>query len=69
MAQPQMLYSGGALLTNESPMVGSLNQPIIYTVSNPFSYTFNTIQLHPPSVQVMQPFAIINYVLPYIPQQ
>jgi hypothetical protein len=43
------------------------SSPILYQM-NPFSFTFSTIQINPPNLQVMQPFAVINYVIPYVPQ-
>lgn len=65
MPQAGLVQSGG---TNEAQGVASFNSSSILYPTNPFNFTFNTIQINPPNMQVLQPFAVFSYVIPYVPQ-
>jgi hypothetical protein len=65
MPQTQMVQREALLLHNENQIVNPLGQAMLYTVPAPYAFSFNTIQVHPPNVQLMQPF-VINYIMPFV---
>jgi hypothetical protein len=55
----QLFHLNESLIPSEPQLVGPLGSPIIYAVTKQVTYT---VQYEPTAL--MQPFAIINYMMP-----